>query len=177
MSLLRISPGKGDWSVAGPTKQTEAVVTRTTDGVKARAGINFDAAKAEATYSTPGDFAKAQASASLGYKAEAEAVVTNHGVYVGAEAFDGAKAEGHVKFDWGPIKWTVSGGGAYGIGAGAHGVAGMQDGVIEFGGDASAVLGLGGNLGSHVEVDTRAILEGVKHAAGWLEGLVEGVAK
>lgn len=169
----QIAAGQGDWSVNGPTKHGEIYATQTTDGLKGRAGINVDAVKAEGAYSTPGGFATASASASAGYKAEAEGVITDHGMYGGVEVFNGAKTEAYTTLDWGPVKWTVSGAGEVGVGAGTHGVAGIQDGVIEFGGDASLAWGLGGKLGSHLEVDTRAILGGLKNAADWLQDLVQ----
>jgi hypothetical protein len=139
--------------------------------VSGKASAEAWLARADVNWGTQGGLVTANANAAAVAKAEAEGALTDHGVYGGAEAFLGVKAETSGTLNWGPLHWTGSGAGEFGVGAGAHGAAGMQDGVVSLGADANLAWGLGGGLSSHLSIDFRAIGEGLKHAGEWLENV------
>jgi hypothetical protein len=130
---------------------------------KASAGVTASA-EGRATYGITevGGSAKGFAGAEAG----AETSVGKDGVHAGASAFAGAKAEGEAHADVGGVGAGVKGEAWAGAGAEANVDFGMKDGKFTVGGEAGVGLGVGGELGTEVTVDSGKVAHTVTDAAG-----------
>ena len=163
--------GKGDYALHAPEAQAQVYATKANDGVSGKAAVEGYISKGNVSWSSQGGRYHANVEESVGAAAKAEGALTDHGVYGGAEAFLGVKAEATGGFNFGPLHWTGSAAGELGAGAGAHGGFGYQDGHLTFGADANLAWGLGGKLASQFDLDFRSIGEGLKQAGEWLENV------
>lgn len=151
--------GKADVKLLGVDGAVGASVT---DGnLQARAGASAYLAKASAEggveYGPAA--AKVDGSAFVGADASARASVGKSGAHLGAEAFAGARATASGHADVGGIGAGVTAEGWAGAGAAGNLDIGTKDGKFVVGGEIGVGLGLGGKLGTQIEIDPGKIAD------------------
>jgi len=145
--------GKADLKLLGAEGAVGASITDGNAEAKAGASAYLAKASAEGNVEYGVTAAKAQAAGFAGAEASTKVSVGKAGLHAGAEAFAGAKATGSISADVAGIGAGVTGEAWAGAGAEAHADLGMQGGKFTIGGEVGVGLGIGGKIGTEVQID------------------------
>jgi hypothetical protein len=145
------------------------------DGAHVDVGARGTLLSADSELSAEYGYAEAgvQSEAFAGGEVNLDASIGKDGVHAGGEAFAGGKVELNATADVGGVGGTFTAEGWGGFGAAADFDAGYEDGRIKVGGEVGLGFGLGGKLGSGIEIDVAEVTDTagdvVVAVGGWLD--------
>ncbi|WP_217160877.1 EspA/EspE family type VII secretion system effector [[Mycobacterium] fortunisiensis] len=165
----------GKWEWHGPGMQGEAYGSQHSDGVKGKADAGAWGLKGEGSWSREifGNPFEITGHGGVGVHGNADGVLTDHGVSLGADGFAGGELGVGAKYDAGPVDVSLDGTAQLGIGADAHLDAGMEGGKFVLGGTFGFAFGPGAKVSPHIAIDPDLVTGGVKSATDWLDGLFD----